>query len=293
MITTVEYTNSVSCSTLTLVRKVDESDKFDFITTLSPDNWTVSASANNLPKITGEGYASGHVQTGVPYKLAEAGDHPSYVHDGEWVCKEVTAVDADGKPRELGNSVAVSDARISVPAGKHVQCAITNATAELTVLKEVPDDLEPKATFVESDFTLDIDPGANDYGLTPTAGIVGSNTATGENSIAVRSGHKYRITEQSNDEKLAYVNVRVEKLNDDGSWSEIDPTAVAVEAGEHLTIRFVNVPPGSVPLPLTGAFGNPATMIASAAVLAVIAAAAWYVMRRKRVTPAATTLLDD
>lgn len=292
-LTQLEFTNTVSCSTLTLVKQVDDSENFQFIEPLSPDSWTLSASADELPTVTGDGTATGKVKNDVPYTLGETGNAPTYVQDGDWSCQLVTGTDADGNA-ELGEAVELTDGnQVAVPEGKHVQCTVTNVTAELTVLKEVPDDLEPAATFTESDFTLDVNPGDNDLGLTATESIEGANQASAANSLEVRPGHTYAVTEKSVDENLAYVNTKVEKLNADGTWSDIDPSKIKLEAGEHLTIRFVNVPPAAAPLPLTGAFDNLFTVLGSGAVLAALGAAAWYVTRRKHSDASTPTLLND
>ncbi len=280
--------NEVTCDTkLTLIKQVEGGDA-------EPTEWDLTAtdpSSNESLRVNGEG--TGEVEPDTEFTLAEEGGPATYVQDlteggiGAWTCTEV---DADGNTVESDYADAVDD-KVTVPLGAHVQCTTINRTSKLTVLKEVPDDLEPAATFTEGDFTLDVDPGENDYGLVPENDIAGSNVGSGDNTFEVRPGHTYEVSEKSVDPNLAYVNTQVQYLDENGDWHDIDPSEITLEAGQHLTIRFVNVPPGSVPLPLTGGFAGMLPVVGGGAVLAALAAATWYVTRRKQ--HAGVSLLDD
>lgn len=297
---TVEVTNTVECeSRLELVKSIDPDGDGEVLGNASPTDWTLTGSSTEAPadlqEVTGEmpdasTPVSGVVAQDTAYVLSESDAHPEYVQQGEWQCVTATGRDSNGA-LTFGDPVAAESATTQVGRGGVVRCTVTNETAKLTVLKEVPDDLDPTAPFDESDFTLDIDPGANELGLTPQNGVPGSNVASETNSFSVRPGHTYQVSEKSVDPDLAYVNTQVQYLDENGDWHDIDPSEITLEAGQHLTIRFVNVPPGSVPLPLTGGFAGMFPVVGGGAVLAALAAAAWYVTRRKQ--HAEATLLDD
>lgn len=117
-------TNTVECRAhVTLVKVVDNGPAVATAWTLSA---TPSGGGMAGPSgTTGSAGASGDVTAGAAYVLSEAGGDSRYVQNGAWACT---------------NGVTVADATIQVEAGRSTTCTVHNATARVTVVKDVVND---------------------------------------------------------------------------------------------------------------------------------------------------------
>lgn len=261
-------TNTVDCTTtLSLQKIVANGDA-------TADEWTLTAtSGDSAPVVSGAGAASGEVAPDTPYVLAESGGSAIYVADGPWQCARLVT-DGDPVPVTVADGVTVS-----VPLGEHVSCAVTNATAQVTLLKHVErGDASPESwelTATPSDAPQEI------AGLNAET-VSGHLAPTAANTFYVRPGHGYAIVEElAVGNPLAYFQIAVQRYTGDDpqspdhasadDWQDVDPESVTVAAGEHEIYRFVNAPVEGPALPLTGGAARDAFLIAGGLVLALSA----------------------
>ncbi|RYP85317.1 hypothetical protein EKO23_12590 [Nocardioides guangzhouensis] len=117
-------TNTVDCrGHVTLVKVVDNGPAV-------ATAWTLSATASGggmagPSGTTGSPGASGDVTAGAAYVLSETGGDSRYVQNGAWACT---------------NGVTVTDHTVRVEAGRSTTCTVHNATARVTVVKDVVND---------------------------------------------------------------------------------------------------------------------------------------------------------
>lgn len=126
---TCTFTNVAKKPTLTLLKIVDNKNG---VGSATPDQWTLSASAEGQTTVTGNGTASGAVVVGVGYDLAEAGG-PSGYDPGDWSCY-VTG----SSPRV---TFPVTEDVVTPALNTNVTCEITNTATPATwnVVKDVVD----------------------------------------------------------------------------------------------------------------------------------------------------------
>ncbi len=260
-------------TTLTLVKSVS-------FGTAAPTAWLLSAQAPQgaLPGPSGTtGVAATTnvpVSPGRPYRLSETGGTAAYVQVGAWRCVEST-----------GAEVAVTPAGdVTVRTGAAVTCTVTNATATMTLLKDV---VTPSPGFEASTWTITATPAVLPGGTLPVQNRVGATYNAAGNpasTFEVRPGHEYTLSEAPTvpGTRLAYQTLRLERL-DGTSWTPVPSrTITAPPAGSNVVYRFVNAPVAGPVLPLTGGLGADAFAIAGGLLLAVMLAGA--LMNGKRRT---------
>jgi hypothetical protein len=278
---TVAPGNSVDCTftnrpvaTLTLVKRVTYG-------TAAPSAWQLAATASAPTAITGPRGAGGSgtlnavtVSADTPYRLTETGGPATYVQVGSWSC--VTA---------SGATVPVSAAGdVTLTRAAAVTCTVTDATASLTLLKNVQN---PSTGFQPSTWNLTATP-ATLAGLTArtVAGADVVSTGNPASTFDVRPGHTYTLTEAlaQSGTRLAYRQVRLELLQPNGTWAPVtSATITAPAAGQAAVYRFVNAPVAPTTLPLTGGPSTDAYVIGGSLVLALaLALAVWHGRRRIR-----------
>ncbi len=252
-------------TTLTLVKSVS-------FGTAAPTAWLLSAQAPQgaLPGPSGTtGVAATTnvpVSPGRPYRLSETGGTAAYVQVGAWRCVEST-----------GAEVAVTPAGdVTVRTGAAVTCTVTNATATMTLLKDV---VTPSPGFEASTWTLTATPAILPGASLPVQNRVGATyTVAGNpaNTFEVRPGHEYTLSEAPTvpGTRLAYQTLRLERL-DGTTWTPVPSrTITAPPAGSNVVYRFVNAPVVGPDLPLTGGLGADAFVIAGGLLLALMFAGA-------------------
>ncbi|GAB3811588.1 hypothetical protein GCM10028820_03070 [Tessaracoccus terricola] len=299
LLNTVEITNSVTCSTLTLVKTLVNPDGLLDDTYLAPGDWILSATAVGADPAISQAptveVSEGDVTTlatqtvavaADSYRLAETSDAvPGVAYAASlWSC---TAPDEDSQAVE----VPVSDGVVDVGPGQDVTCALTNSTAELTVLKQVVGD-----RFAPADFTLTAVAPDTPEGL-PGLETDGSEEATAENSVLVLPGADYTLGEAPKNPDLPYLQRGLQRyvpgdecpatpttgsFADDDCWSDVDSAEVSLEPGERGIFRFVNTTPAAPVLPFTG--GTSAELFAVIGGLLLLGAAATAALARRRRT---------
>lgn len=261
-------------ATLSLVKNVS-------FGTAAPSLWQLAATrglATALPGPTGAGgsaaVSAATVSAETPYRLSETGGLATYVQVGGWSC--VTATGATVPVTAAGD--------VTLGRGTDVTCTVTNATAALTLLKNVQ---SPSAGFQPATWNLTATPAAL-TGLTATT-VPGADYAPLGNPAStfnVRPGHTYTLTEAlaQSGTRLAYQQLRLELRQANGTWAPVtSPTITAPAAGQTAVYRFVNAPVVPPVLPLTGGPSSDAFLAGgSALLLLALAIAAWQRRRRRR-----------
>ncbi len=191
-------TNTVNCpARLTLIKTVVNGDA-------SPSAWTLTATAPSgaLAGPTGTTGVTGAVTPLVTYPLSENNADPRYVQlQGtgavaipgstiSWFCSQVNPTTGAVIP---GFSDGLNGG-VTVPSGFAVRCEARNQTAELTLLKHVVNDNGGTAT--ASDWNLTATPTDPPAGLLSET-VIGAETTRPENTIYVRPGHPYNLTESA------------------------------------------------------------------------------------------------
>ncbi|KAA9088994.1 DUF7933 domain-containing protein [Microbacterium radiodurans] len=245
-----------------------------------PSDWVLSATAPTgaLPGPSGRSgtpQASAiNVTPGVPYRLSEAGGSLTYVQTGAWQCRT-----------DAGTAVAVTAAGdVTLPQGATVTCAVTNATASVTLLKQVT---QPGPGFQPANWTVTATPAAFAGGPLPTQSRPGAAYVASGNpasTFEVRPGHTYTLSEAPTTpgSRLAYQTLRLERLQGTTWVSVPSATISAPAAGQNAVYRFVNAPVQPTTLPLTGGMSSDAFLISGGAILAIVLAGAVLHDRRRR-----------
>lgn len=271
--TTVACTlTNQAVTTLTLVKAVS-------FGSAAATDWTLTATApaGSLAGPTGRTGTAAvtgvAVSPGRAYRLSETGTDAAYVQVGTWRCVEST-----------GTEVAVTAASdVTLRTGAAVTCTVTNATATMTLLKDV---VSPTPGFEPSTWTVTAAPAALSGGTLPTQSRVGAAYAAGQNAAStfeVRPGHGYTLSEAPtvSGTRLSYRTLRLERL-DGATWTTVDSRSVtAPPAGQNVVYRFVNASVVGPVLPLTGGVGGDAFLIAGGLLLALAVAGATIHRRRK------------
>jgi hypothetical protein len=268
------YTNRPT-ATLTLVKNVS-------FGAAAPSAWQLSATRSQATALAGPTGAGGSgtlntvpVSADTPYRLAEAGGPATYVQVGNWAC--VTAT---------GTAVPVTAAGdVTLTRATDVTCTVTNATAAITLLKNVQN---PSTGFQPSTWNLTATPAAL-TGLSATTVPGADYSATNGNAastFAVRPGHSYTLSEAlaQSGTRLAYQQLRLELRQPNGTWTPVtSQTITAPAAGQTAIYRYVNAPVSPPILPLAGGPSTDAFVIGGIAVLTLaLALAVWQRRRRTR-----------
>ena len=264
-------------TSLTLVKSVS-------FGSVAATDWTLTATAPTgaLPGPTGRTGTAAATNVAVSparaYRLSETGTNAAYVQSGGWRCVEAT-----------GTEVAVSaTSDVTLRTGAAVTCTVTNATATMTLLKDV---VTPSTGFVPATWTVTATTAALSGATLPTQSRVGAaydavagNTAS---TFEVRPGHGYTLSEAPTlaGTRLAYQTLRLERL-DGTTWTTVtDRTITAPAAGQNVVYRFVNAPVAGPRLPLTGGFGADAFLLSGGLLLALTLGGAVIHRRRKGGSP--------
>jgi hypothetical protein len=275
--------NAVECAftnrpiaSLTLVKSVSFGSAV-------PNDWVLSA-VGPAGAPTGPSGRTATAQTtgvtvgaGVAYRLGETGGPLTYVQTGAWQC-------VNG----AGQTVAVTAAGdVTLAGGTAVTCTATNATAALTLLKQVQD---PRPGFQAADWRVTATPAPLSGGTLPTQTRPGAEYVAGGNAAStfeVRPGHSYTLSEAVTDptRPLAYRQLRLERLTGT-TWTPVSSLTIsAPAAGQTAVYRFVNAPVTPTTLPLTGGASTDAFLLVGGSVmfLAVFLAIvhAWRRVRRR------------
>ncbi len=213
-----------------------------------------------------------------PYRLAEAGGPASYVQVGGWSCLT-----------ETGTVVPVTTAGdVTLPRASSVTCTVTNATASLTLLKNVQN---PSTGFQPSTWNLTATPATfTGLGATTVRGADFAASGNPANTFDVRPGHAYTLSESlaQSGTRLAYQQLRLERRQPDGTWTTVaSPTITAPTAGQTAVYRFVNAPVQPTALPRTGGPSTDAFLFGGSALLGLaFVLALWHgrPSARRRVT---------
>lgn len=260
-------------TSLTLVKTVSSGS-------VAATDWTLSATAPTGALAGPTGRTATAATTNVPvsparpYRLAETGTNAAYVQVGAWRCVEST-----------GAEVAVTTASdVTLRTGAAVTCTVTNATATLTLLKDVT---APSPGFMPATWTVTAAPAALSGATLPTQSRVGAAydpvAGNAASTFEVRPGHGYTLSEAPTvpGTRLAYTTLRLERL-DGSTWTAVTGRSVtAPAAGQGAIYRFVNAPVVGPVLPLTGGVGADAFVIAGGLLLALTVVGA-LIHRRRR-----------
>lgn len=261
-----------SVTSLTLVKTVS-------FGSAAATDWTLTATAPTgaLAGPTGRtgtaAVTNVAVTPGRAYRLSETGTNAAYLQVGAWRCVEST-----------GAEVAVNaTSDVTLRTGAAVTCTVTNATATMTLLKDV---VSPTPGFQPSTWTVTATPAALTGGTLPTQSRVGAAYVAGQNAAStfeVRPGHGYTLSEAPTvpGTRLSYQTLRLERL-DGTMWTTVDSrTITAPAAGQNVVYRFVNASVVGPRLPLTGGVGSDSFLIAGGLLLALAVAGALIHRRRK------------
>ncbi|WP_146083839.1 DUF7933 domain-containing protein [Clavibacter michiganensis] len=278
-LTGIASASAVECSivnrptaSLTLVKTVSSGAAL-------PSDWvlTATAPAGALAGPTGRSgtpqVSAIPVTPGVAYRLTETGGPSAYVQTGPWQCRT-----------DAGAALTVTAAGDVTPvAGAAVTCTVDNATATITLVKQVQ---RPQTGFQAADWRVTATPDPLAGGTLATQTRPGAEyVATGNpaSTFEVRPGHGYTLTEAATDpaRRLAYQELRLERLTGT-TWSTVPSrTITAPAAGQTAVYRFVNAPVDPTRLPLTGGASADAFLIGGGALL-LLALALVIVERRRR-----------
>ncbi|MFJ6653759.1 hypothetical protein ACIQLJ_13295 [Microbacterium sp. NPDC091313] len=251
-------------TTMTLVKNVSFGSAL-------PAAWTLTATAPAGALAGPTGVSGTPATTSIPvspgrvYRLSESTAAASYVQVGPWSCVDGT-----------GAAVPVTAAGDVTPAtGAALTCTVTNATAAITLLKQV---VTPGPGFQPAQWTITATPGALAGATLPTQSRVGAAydpvNGNAANRIEVRPGHPYTLSEAvTTPSRLAYQQLRLERL-EGTTWVTVTGTTItAPAAGQSAVYRFVNAPVQPLVLPVTGGMGADTFLFAGGAVLALVLAA--------------------
>ncbi|AIY00899.1 hypothetical protein ART_1300 [Arthrobacter sp. PAMC 25486] len=289
-------TNTIQCSTeLTLAKNVHGG-------AASASDWMLTAIADS-----GDGIFSGttgvkhNVTAGVKLHLAESGGSPLYVQDdsrspedrlvstrstGSWSC---VAMDGEGNPVTgvVGAREGINGTLIP-PLGSKITCTATNRTAQLSILKFV-ENTNGTGTGVPEDWNLTATPHDGVPGLS-VGTVEGSSAVTERNTIQVRPGHSYELSESGT--VGGYTQLALQRftgsdpavesqLADPANWED-SKAAVSVAADGSEVYRFVNRDAVRYELPLTGGSGSWPYLAGGGIIIAVAVGGATLAVRRRR-----------
>jgi hypothetical protein len=245
------FVNRLQPTRLTLVNQAADAD---------PAAWSLSATPTGGSPIA---FTTGVAQDVAPgaYQLAATGGPATHV-GGAWSCVD-----------HGGATVSVTNAHVTVPVGTRVACTIVQQTAHVVLLKRI--DAAMAGSLLPEDFELTAAPVDATLGLSPTT-VQGAEAADADNTVAVRPGAAYALSESSS---YAYLQLRLQRL-EGSSWVDVTSNEITAPApGQTATYRFVNAAPPALALPLTGGLGADAYLFAGLALLVLSAAALLIRMR--------------
>ncbi|WP_146082249.1 LPXTG cell wall anchor domain-containing protein [Rathayibacter sp. AY1A1] len=259
-------------ASLTLVKTVSSGSAL-------PSDFTLSATGPTgaLPGPTGRAGSAGvsaiPVTPGVAYRLAETGGAATYVQTAPWQCRTDT-----------GAALTVSAAGDVTPTnGAAVTCTVDNASATITLVKQV---LRPQTGFQAADWRVTATPAALAGATLPTETRAGAEYVAAGNpasTFEVRPGHGYTLSEAATDptRRLAYQELRLERLTGT-TWSPVaSRTITAPTAGQTAVYRFVNAPVDPTRLPLTGGASTDAFLLGGGSVLTLALGLLLWERRRR------------
>jgi len=231
----VTITNTVTCTTqLKLTKKVVGGSA-------DPATWTLTGTGpqGSLPGPNGASPTSlTNVTPGVIYTLAESGGDPRYTQEvvaganprpgstGSWHCYVLNANGTRGTEYDGLNG------GVTVQLGQHVECEAINQTASLVLRKHVVNDNGGDA--VASDWDLTATP-APLTGLVATT-VDGAEGTTAGNTIQVRPGHVYTVSETG---LAGYTQTTLQRWNGT-DWIDVAGWDVSVAPGATGIYRIVN-----------------------------------------------------
>ncbi|VEI14016.1 hypothetical protein [Trueperella bialowiezensis] len=314
-----QFTNTPR-SNLTLVKIVEDEPTYGILEAADPSefklraqkegatDYAVDASPTddaslygNAKSVTVENLSAG------TYTLSEVipDTRPYYEQDlsYDWTCEPYGfAMQSHGSLLQsrgrLFEAKGDGTATVNLPSDIDVICFVTNTTSAITVLKDFP-------TGDPAQIKLSATPDAGDDGqpvpnLPKLDNVAGSNEPNQANTMFVKPGHKYTLSETS-DVAYLYNNLEVyigdpKNPYDSSSWDDPDvwesvvdeygnPTTVVSTdyPGEHKIYRFVNTNPSVPGMPLTGGMSRDAFLIGAAALVVIGATAitaTWWWRRR-------------
>ena len=231
---TYTITNVVTCQTKLTLNKLVLNGGAD------PASWTLTAVAPDgaLTGPTGATGVTGDVSPDAAYSLAESGGDPNYLQltlpdevlspgsTGTWICVEV---DQDGLTQVPGYIDGLSGS-VTVPLGTWVSCFAVNATASLTMIKNVVNDHGGAA--VPADWNLTATPAAPNLAGAPTQTVTGSTDGV---TVNVRPDQAYDLSESTGPAGYALDSVTCEVEN-----AERDFTGLTLAPGDSAVCTFTN-----------------------------------------------------
>ncbi|GAA0423304.1 hypothetical protein [Leifsonia naganoensis] len=262
---TFTITNTVTCAqTLTLVNKVG-------FGSLTASDWTLTGNGPTGTLVGPNGRTGTAAVTFIPVTPAaayglgstsSAAGAQNYAAS-DWVC---TAG---------GTSVPVSGNSVVVGYGQAVTCTVTQSTADVVILKHI----QGSSGLSAGQFTLTLTP-PSDVGS--AVSFSGSESATAANSLEVKPGVSFSLTEQALSSTTAYLAIGLQQSTDGGSsWTNVSGSSFIPVAGSTVQYRFVNQAVPALMLPLTGGVGLDVVAYWSIALLAAAAIALACLIRQR------------
>ena len=198
-------TNTVTCvAQVTLLKVVQNGPAL-------ASAWTLSANdGGSGADLSGPTGTSGSIKADTVYTLSEDNADPRYDQVGPWTCT---------------NGVTVTAGTINVGKGVSTTCTVTNATAKLTLIKQVVND--SGGTLSASSWTLGFTPSG---GATTTSGPGAESPGT---SYWVNPGTAYTVSESGPNTYAASVNCGAGNVN--GTSTQVTPAA-----NTEVTCTFTN-----------------------------------------------------
>lgn len=295
---TVRITNTVTCATtLALTKRVVGG-------TAAANSWTLSAlPATGAAQVTGVTGVSGNVTPGTTLQLAESAGNAEYVQDDTRTAAEITAA-----PRSTGSWVCTTlnaqgtaiagtlpartgtNGTVTAPIGSRLSCEATNRTAQITLLKFV-ENVNGTGTATPANWNLTATP-VNPAQVLTTRTVAGSSTVATANTVTVRPGQAYALTEAGT--VGGYHQVALQRFtgSDPGNaaaiasaanWVTVSATTpVSVAADSVGVYRFVNRDAVAFQLPFTGNTGASPYLIGGGLLGGLTVVAAIIISRRRK-----------
>lgn len=265
-VATFTITNTIICTqTLTLVNKVA-------FGSLPASDWTLTGNGPTGALVGPSGQTGTAAVTSIAvtpaaaYGLGSASSAAGAQNytASDWVCMAG------------GTSVPVADDSITVGYGQAVTCTVTQSTADVVILKHI----QGSNGLTSGQFTLTLTPLS---GVGSAVSFPGSERASAANSLEVKPGVSYSLTEQALSSTTAYLAVGLQQSTDGGStWTNVNGSSFTPVAGSTVQYRFVNQAVPALMLPLTGGVGLDVIAYWSVALLAAGAAALVWLIRQRR-----------
>jgi hypothetical protein len=219
-------------ATLTLVKKVADANGH-VINDADVSLWTLTASSEGQPSVSGTSPASGTVTAGVAYQLSESpGSIDGYENGSQWSCVADKSKDDD---EDKTPDFTMNGNSVTIKKGKSVTCTITNTKLDeqqqpghLTLVKKVVDE---SGNPVNESLTQ--------WTLVATSEGEQLQFASGDTKNVV-VGAPYGLSENS---ISGYTNGTAWdcEATDDSGFEQRSETSVVLAAGQHVTCTITNV----------------------------------------------------